>query len=251
MRLFRSRPYGRETESETQRAMIEFEVSGRYALFTDPLTRVGGEKSTYHFPTYEAIKGVVSSVYWRPTFIWVVDRIRILNRVTTEAKSAKPLNYVGGGNSLAIYTYLKDVRYQIQAHFEWNLHREDLRSDRIDGKHQDIAKRSVVRGGRRDVYLGTRECQAYVTPCRFGEDCGYYDDVEELPYGLMFHGFDYPSETGGDAIYARFYHPIVRRGVIEFPRPDDGSLIRRKLRPATPQDPEVLTPLEDVYNELG
>lgn len=237
--------------SQTERtAMIEFEVAGRYALFTDPLTRVGGEKSSYHFPTYEAIKGIVSSVYWRPTFIWVVDRIRIVNRIQTEAKSAKPLDYGSGGNSLAIYTYLKDVRYQIQAHFEWNLQRDDLRADRIDGKHQDIAKRSIVRGGRRDVYLGTRECQAYVTPCGFGDAVGYYDDSEELPYGLMFHGFDYPNETGGDAIYARFYRPVVRHGVIDFPRPDDPSLIRRKLRPAAARHPEVGTSLEDVLDEL-
>lgn len=230
--------------------MIEFEVAGRYALFTDPLTRVGGEKSSYHFPTYEAIKGVVSSVYWRPTLIWIVERIRILNRIQTEAKSAKPLDYVSGGNSLAIYTYLKDVRYQIQAHFEWNLQRDDLGADRIDGKHQDIAKRSIARGGRRDVYLGTRECQAYVTSCRFGNTAGYYDDIEELPYGLMFHGYDYPNETGGDAIYARFFRPVVRHGVIEFPRPDDPSLIRRKLRPAAAQHPEVRTSLEDVLDEL-
>jgi CRISPR-associated protein Cas5d len=182
--------------------------------------------------------------------IWIVDRVRILNRIQTEAKSVKPLDYVGGGNSLAIYTYLKDVRYQIQAHFEWNQQRDDLRADRIDGKHQDVAKRSIARGGRRDVYLGTRECQAYVTPCRFGYGAGYYDEIDELPYGLMFHGFDYPNETGDDAIYARFYHPIVKQGVIEFPRPDDPSLIRRKLRPATALHPEVNTSLEDILDEL-
>ena len=38
------------------RNTVEFEVSGEYALFSDPITRVGGEKFTYMIPTYEAIK---------------------------------------------------------------------------------------------------------------------------------------------------------------------------------------------------
>ncbi|MGO4119210.1 CRISPR-associated protein Cas5, partial [Rhizobium ruizarguesonis] len=34
------------------RNAIEFEVFGSYALFTDPLTRLGGEKLSYQVPTY-------------------------------------------------------------------------------------------------------------------------------------------------------------------------------------------------------
>mgnify|MGYP002509202458 CR=1 FL=1 len=45
------------------RNTIEFEVYGDYALFSDPVTRVGGEKSSYHIPTYEALKGIVESMY--------------------------------------------------------------------------------------------------------------------------------------------------------------------------------------------
>jgi CRISPR-associated Cas5-like protein len=40
---------------------VEFLVYGDYALFSDPITRVGGEKSTYQIPTYEALKGIMSS----------------------------------------------------------------------------------------------------------------------------------------------------------------------------------------------
>lgn len=49
--------------SNTQRNSIEFRLWGRYALFTDPLTRVGGEKFSYHIPTYEALKEVAKSIY--------------------------------------------------------------------------------------------------------------------------------------------------------------------------------------------
>jgi len=36
------------------RNSVEFKVTGRYALFTDPLTKIGGEKFSYQIPTYEA-----------------------------------------------------------------------------------------------------------------------------------------------------------------------------------------------------
>ena len=51
----------KNTEHEN---LVEFQVSGDYALFSDPIMRVGGEKCTYQVPTYEALKGVLSSVYW-------------------------------------------------------------------------------------------------------------------------------------------------------------------------------------------
>ena len=40
------------------RNTVEFLVTGQWALFTDPITKIGGEKFTYSVPTYEALKGV-------------------------------------------------------------------------------------------------------------------------------------------------------------------------------------------------
>ena len=99
----------------------EFRLCGRYALFTDPLTKIGGEKCSYHLPTYEALKGVCKSIYWKPTFIWVVDQVRVMKRIRTQTKGTKPLEF-SGGNTLAIYTFLSDVEYQVRALFLWNRH---------------------------------------------------------------------------------------------------------------------------------
>lgn len=33
---------------------IEFQVTGDYAMFSAPVTRMGGEKCSYQVPTYEA-----------------------------------------------------------------------------------------------------------------------------------------------------------------------------------------------------
>ena len=60
------------------RNTVEFQVSGDYALFSDPVTRVGGEKCSYHIPTYEALKGILQSVYWKPTFVWIIDAVRVM-----------------------------------------------------------------------------------------------------------------------------------------------------------------------------
>ena len=202
------------------RRSIEFEVSGRYALFTDPLSKVGGEKCSYHVPTYEALKGIAESIYWKPTLIWVIDEVRVMKRIRTQTKGVKPLD-LSGGNSLAIYTFLADVQYQVRAHFEWNEHRPELTDDRIEAKHHAIAQRMVERGGRQDIFLGTRDCQGYVQACEFGAGAGELDDAGELAFGVMFHGFDYPDETGGTELHARFWRPTMVNGVIRFARPQD------------------------------
>lgn len=200
---------------------VEFKVSGKYALFTDPLTKIGGEKCSYQIPTYQALKGILESVYWKPTIVWIIDKVRVVKPIRTQTKSAKPIKYGGGGNDLSIYTYLSDVEYQVQAHFEWNLNRKDMENDRNENKHFFIANRMIERGGRRDIFLGTRECQGYVEPCRFGEDDGFYDNYGELRFDLMFHGFDYPDETGKNELYARFWRPKMVNGIIEFVKIQD------------------------------
>jgi len=213
---------------------VEFKVSGKYALFTDPLTKIGGEKCSYHIPTYEALKGVLSSVYWKPTIVWIIDKVRVMKRIRTQTRSAKPVEY-GGGNSLAIYTYLADVEYQVQAHFKWNMNRKDMENDRNENKHFFVAKRMVGKGGRRDIFLGARECQGYVEPCRFDEGQGFYDKYGELSFGVMLHGFDYPDESGKNEFHSRFWKTEMIDGVVTFPRPEDCPY-RKFIRPMQPQE---------------
>lgn len=214
---------------EKKRNSVEFEVYGKYALFSEVATRAGGEKFSYQVPTYQALKGILESVYWKPTFIWVIDAVRIINRIQTEGKGIRPIK-MNGGNELAYYTYLKDVRYQVLAHFRWNEQRPDLQDDRNEHKHHNMARRCLASGGRRDVFLGTRECQGYVEPCAFHEGTGFYDEYGELDMGYMFYGFDYPDENPGHDFIAKFWRPVMKNGVIEFPPPEDAALDRRIIR---------------------
>ena len=213
--------------------LVEFEVSGPYALFSDPVLRIGGEKCTYQVPTYEALKGILMSVYWKPTLQWYIDKVRIMNAIQMEVKGIRPIKY-HGGNDLAYYTYLKDCRYQVQAHFEWNENRPELSGDRNENKHHEIAKKMIRKGGRRDIFLGTRECQGYVEPCVFHEGAGAYDQTPMLAFGLMYHGITYADEAYSSAtaghMTANFWYPVMENGVITFPKPQDCPL-HKVLRP--------------------
>lgn len=211
--------------------IIEYSVFGRYALFTDPLSKTGGEKISYQIPTYQALKGITESIYWKPTFTWYVDECRIMNTIQTESKGIRPIKY-HGGNDLSFYTYLRNVEYRVKAHFEWNENRKDLMNDRNENKHYEIAKRMLERGGRRDIFLGSRECQGYVEPCVFHEGKGAYDQMN-LSYGVMVHGITYPDEAVREEekgkMTVRLWNAKMINGVISFPHPEKCE-IRRILR---------------------
>lgn len=204
---------------------VEFEVYGDYGLFSDPLTRVGGEKFTYQIPTYEAIKGIMQSIYWKPTLIWIIDQVRVMNPIQTETKGIRPIKYNSKANDLSYYTYLKDCRYQVKAHFVWNENRPELEKDRNENKHHNIAKRMITKGGRRDIFLGCRECQGYVEPCKFGEGEGFYDNLGELSFGLMYHGITYPDEAYSEETRGKmtvnFWNAVMEKGIINYSLPSE------------------------------
>ena len=208
------------------RNTVEFEVYGDYALFADPITRVGGEKMTYMIPTYEAIKGILHSIYFKPTFTWIIDAVRVMNRIQTESKGIRPIKYNdAASNDLSYYTYLKDCRYQVRAHFVWNQNHPELEADRNEHKHHNIAKRMIEKGGRRDIFLGVREAQGYVEPCSFGEGASAYDEIEELSFGRMYHGITYAdeaySEETAGKLSIRFWNQaVMKKGIIYYPAPN-------------------------------
>lgn len=234
------------------RNQIEFVVHGKYALFTDPVTRIGGEKFTYQIPTYQALKGIVESVYWKPTLTWYIDEVRVMNAIQTEVKGIRPIKYQDSSNDLMYYTYLREPMYQVRAHFEFNENRPDLAYDRNEHKHHNIAKRAVTKGGRRDVFLGTRECQGYVEECAFGEGKSFYDDYGEVSFGPMFHGFTYPDEGNQETLKARLWVPTMKNGIIRFKRPEECEIIRDVRKGSMKQftKGENFTDVDQEYEEM-
>ena len=120
---------------------------------------------------------------------------------------------------------------EVRAHFEWNYNRPELEKDRNEHKHHNIAKRMIQRGGRRDIFLGTRECQGYVEPCVFGEGKGAYDKVD-IDLAFMYYGIIYPDEAEKDEdkgfMTVCLHQPKMHDGVIEFIRPAEIPLEHKR-----------------------
>ena len=83
----------------------------------------------------------------------------------------------------------------------------------------------IAKGGRIDVFLGCRECQAYVEPCVFGEGESKYDSTPELSFGIMYHGITYADEAYSDdtkgKLTINLWNCTMKNGVIKFISPND------------------------------
>lgn len=217
------------------------------------MSKGGGEKFTYQVPTYQALKGITECIYWKPTLVWYIDELKVLKPIQTETKGIRSLK--AKGNDLNYYTYLKDVEYLVKTHFEWNENRKDLKADRQEVKHQEIMLRSVKKGGRRDIFIGTRECMGYVE--KINEETyrslKSVHDKKSLSFGMMFHSFVYPDEGYNDSTYdylsSNFSNIMMRDGMIKFCRPEEcqitHQLHQQKMKVF---EENGMTRVEEEYN---
>ncbi len=188
---------------------IQFQLSGRYALFTNPLTACGGDKCSLPVPTYEALKGAARGIYNSNEFGWVVDAVRIMAPVFTESMTLTRRNYFEVGQDIAVCTYLRNVRYKVLAHMEF----PENTPPEIQHKHYSIARRMLKKGGRREAFLGLKSCIAERSPCRFYDEAGFYDDISEN-FGLMYHGMTY---SNGEPYSVQYFDCRMEHGIIAFP----------------------------------
>lgn len=211
---------------------FEVRVSGKTALFTDPMSKLGGEKFSYKIPTVGAIKGMLRNIYWKPAFLWVVDELRVMNKIKYVNWGIKVNKYDKNDTSdLFLYTYLKDVEYRIRCHFIFNpLFPEDHNVK----KHTAIMHRALKSGGRKAVFLGVSECIADVDEYDFEKDTGAYDTVNEMNFGLMYHSFEYPEQNGETKLNKLLYRPVMRNGIIKFHDFETKKVFVRDMEPQTP-----------------
>lgn len=233
-----------------------YKVYGDYALFSDPITRVGGEKMSYPVPTYSALIGITKAIYFKPTLLYVIDSVKVLNQIRTVSKGVRPIKY-NGGNDLSIYTYLADVAYAVKGHFIWNENRPEFANDRNEDKHYQILKRMIKLGGRRSPQLGVSECPAYVEPCNFDEEKSCYDDGNnsEISFGLMYHSIIYCDEAINEEDKGKmtvcFHTPVMKNGQIDFIRPEQCT-IKRHISDAKQKvfDTEKCESVDTLHTEL-
>ncbi|HEL0614716.1 TPA: type I-C CRISPR-associated protein Cas5 [Streptococcus equi subsp. zooepidemicus] len=204
-------------------------VRGDLALFTNPATKGGGERSSYAVPTRQALQGIVDAVYFKPTITNVVTEVKICKQIQTELHGVRALlaNY---NADLSYVSYLSDVEYLVKYHFVWNENRPDLSHDRLPNKHEAIMARSIRKGGRRDIFLGTRECVCLIDDVsqeEYESALVAYEN-QTIDFGIMFHSFKYPTDKS-EPLKSYFTHTVMENGVIRFKEQDECEIVNTLL----------------------
>ena len=219
-----------------------FHVKGIKALFTDPISSSGGDKTSLEIPTYSALIGLLKHIFWKPTIQWVIDEIRVINRIEmTQGIATQRSNVSGGSKERAYYTYLRNPEYLIKAHLIFNENQPEMKDDRNMIKYENIVKRMAEAGGRMETYLGLKNCYANIRLC--GKE--YYENAKSaydtLSHSIVFknilYGKSYPDEiteqgkkNGYDGYLLVCYWDaeLESGGRIKFVTPDETR--RRKVK---------------------
>lgn len=225
-------------------------IYGEYALFTAPESKGGGEKITYMVPTRQALHGIVDACYFKPTFVNIVDEVKVMKKARTHTVGIRAL-YKNGKPGLNYFTVLEKPLYLVKFHFEWDKSRDDLAKDRNMKKHEAIMERSLKIGGRRDVFLGTREFVGYIEEMsedEYEKAKGDYYNEPKLQFGYMFQEFIYPGRRN-EPLVSCYSNIIMDKGVIRFGNPCDCP-IKNKLSDYSFKYPEEVKSVEQEYEEV-
>jgi len=220
---------------------INLKVWGDYACFTRPEMKV--ERVSYDVITPSAARGILEAIYWKPSIVWVIDRIHILkplrfdNLRRNELGGKVPLGTVkkamkNGSTPVEIFIdevnkegkltnrqqraalVLRDVAYVIEAHFEFK-----GCEDNNPGKHKEIFERRAGKGQCfHHPYLGCREFPAFFE--LIAEEIPPSALTGERDLGWMLHDIDFVNN-----MEAKFFRAVMRDGVIDVP-PFHGKEVR-------------------------
>jgi len=207
---------------------IKLKVWGDRACFTRPEFKV--ERVSYDVITPSAARGILDAIYWKkylnkPAFIWVIDRIHVMNPVEfdnikrNEIKdgviSKSIVASAFNGNNVELYIdsksdkyrtqrttlFIKNICYYIEAHFDML-----DQNDSVE-KHYNVALRRMKKGQcYYQPYFGCREF-----PVNF-------ELVDEIPassmgnkdFGLMLWDVDMAHDKK-----AIFFRATMNNGIID------------------------------------
>ena len=151
---------------------IKLLVWGDRASFNRPEMKV--ERVTYDVMTPGAARGILEAIYYKPQMRWVVDEIRVINKIRFSnirrnelgGKISVNLKNTSGDNEMGIQVaenrqqrasvILLDVKYGISAHIEVKPGKDELAHP--GAKHVEMFKRRAEKGQYfHHPYFGCRE----------------------------------------------------------------------------------------------
>lgn len=205
---------------------VAIRVWGPFACFTRP--EYATERVSYPVITPPAAVGILSAIFWKPEFDWIVTRIWVLAEPQWVSMTRNEIKHrAATGRGIEIREdrtqrhnlFLRNVDYVIFA-------RPALRPHAVDpvAKYRDQFRRRIERGAFfSPPYLGLREY-----PARFeGPDLKVLKPVAGLtiPIGPMSLDLGYHGEDGS-LTSPEFFNATVSEGVMnQIPLPS--RLIRR------------------------
>lgn len=213
---------------------ICIEVWGDFACFAPPYAKV--ERLTYPVPTPSAMRGLLSSVYAKPSeFVWLVTKIEVLNPIRymnfmrNEVKSTVSIKsdvensflYTDEDRTQRQTQVLKDVRYRITARI---CPRKEF-TGTLEQLHCQALRR--IRGGKTFMQpsLGMREFVCY-----FEESNGSRPPIDvSMDLGLMVYDvFDLHDYSVGAKTKPSLslYHAVMEHGVIHVPDYDSEEVLK-------------------------
>lgn len=222
---------------------ISLHVWGEYACFTRP--ELKSERMSYEVMTPSAARGILSAIYWKPQFEWVIDRIRVLapvrftqvRRNELDCKIVIPPKSVLCGTKAATLgcvieenrqqrssSVLRNVSYVIDAHV--NVIKEEPGCCSV-AKHLEMFKRRASSGQCfHQPYFGTREF-----PAMFELVTSESNIPDTLPeaernrfLGLMLHDLVYTPSSKGKIICANTGKKLVATPHFFMAKLNDGVL---------------------------
>ncbi|UNB96751.1 type I-C CRISPR-associated protein Cas5 [Mycobacterium malmoense] len=194
---------------------VAVRVWGPFACFTRP--EYATERVSYPVITPPAAVGVLSSIFWKPEFDWIITRIWVLaepqwvSMTRNEVKKRATLNVKI--NVLADRTqrhnlFLRDVDYVIFARLSLRPHASDPVA-----KYRDQFRRRVERGAFfAPPYLGLREYAASFAPVDIAGTrplSSLTIPVGPMSLDLGYHGDD------GRLTEPEFFGATVTGGVLD------------------------------------
>lgn len=194
---------------------VAVRVWGPFACFTRP--EYATERVSYPMITPPAAVGVLSSIFWKPEFDWIVTRIWVLAEPQwvsmTRNEVKKRATPDGRIDVLEDRTqrhnlFLRDVDYVVFA-------RPSLRSHTSDpvAKYRDQFRRRVERGAFfAPPYLGLREYAASFAPVDLSATrplSGLTIPIGPMSLDLGYHG------DGGSLTEPQFFNATVTDGVLD------------------------------------
>lgn len=197
-------------------------IRGPNACFTRPEMKV--ERVSYEVPTPSAMRGVLESIFWKPAFRWVIERIDVLrpirwetvrrNEVGNRISTRSPYLLIEENRQQRNALILKDVAYIVYAH-------QELTGKEPEGN--DLNKLSAMFERRASKgqyfhhpYLGTREFAVEEFRLLLDDKMAPTPIPVDKDLGWMLYDLDFSNPKNPIPL---FFHARLKQGVLRIPDP--------------------------------